>query len=72
MSNLVIADPPLLTLGDIARRLNASSHRVKYAIEQYHIAPRMRAGIIRLWLEEDIARVASALARIASNRGERA
>ncbi len=63
------AMPRLLTLGQLARRLGVSTHRLKYAIDQYQVEPRMRVGITRVWSEDDIPRMRSALARVASNRG---
>ncbi len=58
-----------LTIGDIADRLKVSRRRLDYALVTYHIAPAFRAGITRLWSEDDLPRIQSALARIASNRG---
>lgn len=58
----------LLTLGQLAERVGVSTHQVKYAIDQYRIEPRMRVGITRVWSEDSIPLVKSALARIASNR----
>jgi len=55
----------LLTLRDVANRLNARQHRVKYAIEAYSIEPRQRAGIIRLWGESDLPQIHAALNRTA-------
>jgi hypothetical protein len=58
-----------LTIRDLKGRCPGSSiHQVKYALDQYDIQPRRRIGIIRLWSEEDVARVQSALKRIASRR----
>ena len=61
----------LLTLGQLAERLNVSTHQLKYAIDQYRIAPVTRVGIIRVWSEDDIPRIKSALDRVAANRGGR-
>lgn len=58
----------LLTLGQLAERLDVSTHRLKYAIDQYRIAPATRVGIIRVWSEDAIPLIQSALSRIASNR----
>ncbi len=60
----------LLTLGQIAARLNVSTHRVKYAIDQYHIEPTTRVGILRAWTEDRIPLIESALRRIAARRGD--
>lgn len=60
--------PRLLTIGEIAERLGVSMHRLKYAIDQYKIPPDRRVGIIRVWSEEKLPLIASALAKIAENR----
>lgn len=59
----------LLTLGQLSTRLGISTHRLKYAIDQYRIEPASRVGIIRVWSEDSIPLIKSALARIAANRG---
>ena len=59
----------LFTLGQLAERLDVSTHRLKYAVDQYRIVPVGRVGIIRVWSEDQIPSIRSALARIASNRG---
>ena len=66
-----IEQQPLLTLGQLAERLNASTHRVKYAVDQYRIAPVTRVGILRVWSEDSLPLIKSALDRIAANRGGR-
>ena len=63
--------PTLLTLGQLADRLDVSTHRLKYAIDQSRIKPRMRVGITRVWYEDDIPRIEAALARVAGNKGGR-
>lgn len=68
MKNVATAERCLLTLGQLAERVGVSTHRLKYAIDQYHVEPRMRIGITRVWSEDSIPLVKSALARIASNR----
>lgn len=55
----------LLTLGQVARACGVPPHRAKYAIAEYAIAPRQRAGILRLWAPEQVAEVKVALGRIA-------
>ncbi len=57
-----------LTLGRIAEQLGVAIHRVKYAIEQHHVEPRMRVGITRVWAEEDLPRIQLALNRVAANK----
>jgi DNA-binding transcriptional MerR regulator len=61
--------PQLLTLGEISERLGVSTHRLKYAIEQYKIPPTRRVGIIRVWSDDKIPLIQKALAQIAENRG---
>ena len=61
----------LFTLGQLANRVDATTHQVKYAVDQYRIAPTMRVGIIRVWSEDAIPLIQSALKRIASKRGGR-
>lgn len=63
--------PQLFTLGQLAQRLGVPTHRLKYAIDQYHIDAAMRVGITRVWTVSDIPRIKSALARVAMNRGGR-
>ena len=58
----------LLTLRDIARECGVRFHQVKYAISEYGIEPRQRAGIIRLYSRDDIPTVKAALERIAERR----
>lgn len=70
MTNSTVPDDRrLLTLGQLSERLDVASHRIKYAIDQYRIEPTMRVGIIRVWSENDIPRIKSALSRIAANKG---
>lgn len=61
-------EPRFLTLGQLAIYFKISPHRIKYAIDQYRIAPTARVGIIRVWSEDSIPLICSALARIASNK----
>lgn len=63
-------DPPLLTVGAIARRTGQPLHRVRYAIDAYRIEPVQRAGILRLFSSDDLARIQSAMKRIADRRGD--
>jgi DNA-binding transcriptional MerR regulator len=58
-----------LTIKDIARRCEVSVSRARYAIDTNGIEPRARVGIIRLWTEDDLPRIKSALRRIAERRG---
>ena len=62
------SDTEYLTLGQLAERLDVTTHRLKYALDQYRVRPRMRVGITRVWTQEDLPRIKSALARVAANR----
>ncbi len=57
-----------LTLGQIVERTGEPPHRVKYAIDAYHIKPVMRIGITRVWSEDQLGAIRSALARVAGRR----
>ena len=61
----------LLTLSQLARRLNVSQHRVKYAIETHGVRPFTRVGIIRVWTEDAIPRIEEALRQISQNKRSR-
>ena len=56
---------PLMTLGEIAKKLHLPAHRVKYAIETYQIEPVCRIGIVRVWDEAGLEHIRSAVKRIA-------
>lgn len=68
MSEAVAEGDRLLTLGQLADRLEVSTHAIKYAIDAYRIPPARRVGILRCWKEDDLPRIKSALARVAANR----
>ena len=53
--------PKLLTLGDVARRKGLPEHIVKYAINSRGIKPVQRAGVIRLYSEDSLPAIESAL-----------
>ena len=59
-----------LTLGQVADEIGASVHQVKYAVDQYHIKPVMRVGIIRVWTDDSLHLIRRALSQIAGNRIE--
>ena len=65
-----VASPNLLTIRDVARACGVRVHQAKYAVAEYGIEPRQRAGIIRLWSEQDLPHIRSALARISARREE--
>jgi hypothetical protein len=66
-----------LTLGQIPARVRelggprVTTSQVKYAVDQYRIAPVARIGILRVWSEDSLPLIKSALERIAANRGGR-
>jgi len=60
-----------MTIRELAEYLDVSTHRVKYAIDQYKIKPARRIGIIRVWSESSIPLIQDALDRIARNRGRK-
>jgi hypothetical protein len=59
----------LLTIGELARHFNVSTHQLKYAVERYKIQPKTRIGIIRVWSADSLPTIKHALERIALNRG---
>lgn len=60
----------ICTIGQIAHRLNEPIHRIEYAIKTRGIEPTAIAGNARIFQEEDIERVATALRDIDSKRRE--
>ena len=71
------ADKQLFTLGQLSeplRKMGAPDvelHQLKYAIDRYRIAPITRIGILRVWSEDSLPLIKSALERIAASRGGR-
>lgn len=61
---------PMLTVGEIARRLGQKIHRIEYMIRSRRIEPSGWAGHARVFNENDLAFIAGELRRIASDRGE--
>jgi hypothetical protein len=59
----------LLTVGEIARRLDLEIHRVEYVIRSRSIRPLGWAGHARVFGESDLAFIAAELHRIATDRG---
>ena len=70
MSETILDGQKYLTLGQLSERVGRSTHRTKYALDQYGIKPAGRIGILRVWTEDSIPLVKSALRRIQSNRGQ--
>lgn len=60
----------LLTVGEIARRLDREVHRIEYIIRSRGIAPVCWAGHARVFSDADLDRIASELNRIERERGE--
>jgi hypothetical protein len=57
------------TVGEIARRLGQPVHRVEYVLRSRRIPPAGKAGNCRVFAEEDVDRVRSALAAIDRRKG---
>jgi DNA-binding transcriptional MerR regulator len=52
------------TVGEIARRLGESLHRIEYVIRSRNIQPASRAGHVRIFAEADVAHIADELRQI--------
>jgi hypothetical protein len=60
--------PEFLTIRDVASACGVRMHQAKYAVDEYSIEPRQRAGIIRLFHRDQLPTIKSALARISGRR----
>jgi hypothetical protein len=60
--------PNLLTIGEIARRLDQPIHRVEYVLRSRNVAPAGLAGNARVFAESDVAFLAAELRRIDDER----
>jgi hypothetical protein len=58
----------ILTIGQIARRLNEPIHRIDYAIKTRNIMPVGIAGNARVFEEEHVEQIAAALREIDSRQ----
>jgi hypothetical protein len=58
----------LLTVGEIARRLEQEVHRIEYIVRSRKIQPANWAGHARVFREADLSRIASELRRIDGDR----
>ena len=58
----------ILTVGQIAQRLNEPLHRIEYAIKSRNIQPVAQAGNARVFEEEDLERISAALREMDSRR----
>ena len=64
-----MSQPPLLlTVGEIARRLETQVHRVEYVIRSRRIEAPGWAGHARVFTEADLQRIAGELERMESDR----
>lgn len=57
-----------LTIGVIAERVGQPVHVVEYIIRARRIRPTCRAGIARVFAEQDVAFIADEIAKIHSRR----
>lgn len=57
-----------LTISDVARECGVRIHNVKYAAQEYAIAPAERVGIIRLWTPEQLPLFRAAFDQIGTIR----
>jgi DNA-binding transcriptional MerR regulator len=64
-----ITIPAMPTIGEIARRLGVSPHRVEYLIRARGIQPCGWAGNARVFSEEAVQSIAFDLERLAKSRG---
>jgi hypothetical protein len=60
--------PQLLTVGEIARRLQTKVHRVEYVIRSRHIEASGWAGHARVFSEAAFERIKSEIKRMDSDR----
>lgn len=58
----------LWTLSRIAQRLRVERHRIEYLIDSRGIAPVDRAGIVRLFDDNAVARITEELRRSDADR----
>lgn len=56
--------PSMPTIGEIARRIGAPTHRIEYIIRARSIRPCGWAGNARVFTEESVAAIAAELQRI--------
>lgn len=66
----MVRNKPLLTVGEIARRLGQPVHRIEYIILSRKIQPAGWAGHARVFEDSDLRRIAGELRRIAEDRGD--
>lgn len=56
------------TVGEIARRLRRSTHQVQYIVRTRQIQPSSVAGILRLFDEDAVERIAAEFDRLDGSR----
>ena len=61
----------LLTSGEVARRLGVPQARLNYALERSGIQEQHRAGILRLYSQEQVPEIEAALNAVRSRKGTR-
>jgi MerR HTH family regulatory protein len=59
----------MATVGEIARRLDAPTHRIQYILRTRAIPPSGIAGNSRVYTEADVERIATELRAIEHRRG---
>lgn len=64
MSNTL---PALLTVGELAKRLDVPIHRVEYLIRSRNLQPAQRAGNNRVFTESDLQYLAGIINRAAED-----
>jgi DNA-binding transcriptional MerR regulator len=58
----------VLTIGEIAKRLNYPIHRIEYVIRSRNIQPIQRAGNLRIFSPEDVEFIAHELHQMNERR----
>lgn len=66
----MVRKQPMLTVGEIARRLGQPVHRIEYIILSRKIQPAGWAGHARVFTDSDLGRIAVELRQIAEDRGD--
>jgi DNA-binding transcriptional MerR regulator len=63
-----MANPVMLTSGEIARRLGQPIHRIEYVLRTRKIPAKATAGNCRVYDESDVERIREILNDIASKK----
>ena len=64
----VNTNAPLLTVGQLADRVGVPYWRLTYPMKLANIAPRHAQGVLRLWGEDQLPEIKSAVERISRRR----